>query len=216
MTGVTFPSSTNSFKDCRSDLRGSEDSERRFWRTSGDMTDAGAVDRYRRATGRHPPPNGHQSAVRGEGTAKVVQGTIAGDVNDHIVLSSTVGKILARVVKYRVGADGPDHVHFRGTAHARDMSIKRLGDLHGERSDAFGGADDESFLAWPQLSLVSERLQGCNTRGRDGCCLLEAQIFGLFSLLGHRLPNRLQNNARHVPPQPRVQRDVTGEQHGLR
>ena len=53
------------------------------------------------------------------------------------------------VVDDVVGAEGADQVDLRRAAHAGDLGAERLGDLHRERADAAGRADDQHLLPRP-------------------------------------------------------------------
>ena len=71
-----------------------------------------------------------------------------------------VSEVLARVVDDVVRADGSDQVRLGRAAHAGDLGAVGLGDLHGERADASGRADDQDLLPGLYLCLVPHGLQG--------------------------------------------------------
>src|SRR3954471_19094510 len=87
-----------------------------------------------------------------------------------------VCEVVAGVVDEMIGPEGADRVQLRGTAHARDLRSKRLGDLDGEGSDASRRTDDQYLLPGLDLSVVANRLQRGERGDGDRSRLGERQL----------------------------------------
>jgi len=85
-------------------------------------------------------------------------------------------ELLDGMVDVVVGADGPNQVCLRGTAHAGHFRAERLGDLHSESADASPRTTDQDLLPRLQPSDIPESLQGGETGHRNGCSLLECDV----------------------------------------
>ena len=90
----------------------------------------------------------------------------------------TLGEVLPGVVDDAVRAERLDQVDVPRAADAGDLRSERLGDLHGERPDATGGAVDQDFLSRLNLPLVAKRLEGGDRRDWHGRSLFEGQVAG--------------------------------------
>jgi hypothetical protein len=71
-----------------------------------------------------------------------------------------VGEVATGVVDDVVRADGTDQIDFRGAAHAGDVRAECFGQLHCVGAHAAGRADDQHGLAWLELAVIAESLQG--------------------------------------------------------
>src|SRR6266540_5334328 len=98
------------------------------------------------------------------------------EIEDHIVVFTTAGEILSRVINDLVCADGPDHFHIPRTANAGNLSPKRLPDLYSESTHASGGAIYQDLLAGLNLPLVAQTLQGGESRHRHRSRLLDRHV----------------------------------------
>jgi hypothetical protein len=90
---------------------------------------------------------------------------VRNEIENQVVASSAPGEILLRMINDPIGPEGSDHFHISGTAHAGHVCAERLGDLHGERSYAPGGAVDQDVLPRLHVPLIAKTLQG--GEGRD-------------------------------------------------
>jgi hypothetical protein len=75
-----------------------------------------------------------------------------------------------------VGAERSDEVDLRGAAHAGDLCAVGLGDLHGERADTSGRADDEDLLAGLDRTAMVHGLERGACGHRYGGRLFEGEV----------------------------------------
>src|SRR5215211_3670009 len=123
--------------------------------------------------------NDDEGPPGGEGAPQVCQRRVPADVEDQVVALIALGEILARVVDDVIGADGSDHLHLRGAAHAGYVCAERLGDLHGVDPHSSRRTDDQHFLPRAHLSVIAQGLQG--GRAHDGYHrrLLKGEVYRL-------------------------------------
>ena len=86
------------------------------------------------------------------------------EVENQVVLLSTLGEIFASVINDVIGADGSDHGNVPGTAHASNFRAERLRDLHSEGTHASRSTDDQDLLPRLKLPLVAQALQSGESR----------------------------------------------------
>jgi len=87
---------------------------------------------------------------------------VRNEIENQVVVSSAPGEILLRIVRIvndPIGAEGSDHLHISGAANAGHVCAVRLGDLHGERAYASGGAVDQEVLPRLHVPLIAKTLQ---------------------------------------------------------
>ena len=116
-----------------------------------------------------------EAARRGEEAAKRHRRRSAGGLEDQVINRPGFGGILMGVVDDVGGSEGADEVTVVGAADPGDGGAESDGDLHGERPDAAGGADDHDLLSGAELADVAQALQGRHSGERKGGCLLNGE-----------------------------------------
>src|SRR5579864_536028 len=105
---------------------------------------------------------------------------VSNAIENQVVAFTAFGEILFRVIDGGIGADGSDHVHIPGAAHARYFRAKCLGDLHGQRTNTSCRTVHKDFLPRLDLAFVAKTLQGRESRHGHGSRLLECDVPRLF------------------------------------
>src|SRR6266567_155387 len=98
------------------------------------------------------------------------------EVENQIVMLSAFCEVLSGVIDDVICADGSNHFNVPRTAHARNFSAERLGDLHSERTHASRCTIDQDLLPWLNLSLVAKTLQGGESRQGHRSNLLKRRV----------------------------------------
>src|SRR5438132_3990726 len=97
------------------------------------------------------------------------------EVENHVIVLSTLRKIFQGVINDVICADGSDHGNVPRTANARNISAERLGDLHSERAHASCRTVDQDLL--PRLNLsLAKTLQGGESRQGYRSRLLKRRV----------------------------------------
>ena len=84
---------------------------------------------------------------------------VADVVENDVVAFIRVEEILLGVINDLIRADGADQVHISAAAYTSYLCAEGFGDLHGEGSDASGGAVNQNFLPRSDLRLIAKALQ---------------------------------------------------------
>jgi len=95
----------------------------------------------------------------------------------EVIPLATSREILIRVVNDVVCADRAHHIQIPRAAYAGDFSPEVLGNLHREGAQAAGRTIDQNRLPLLNLSLITETLQGGESRLRYGGCFFECHIY---------------------------------------
>ncbi len=117
-------------------------------------------------------------AMRQQDTLVIQQRVIADAVENQIVTLRPLREVLAGVVDDMVCAQRPDQLDVPGAANPGHVCAERLGDLHGESTNASGRAIDQDFLPWLQSAVVAQPLQRGERGNRHGRRLLKCQSGG--------------------------------------
>src|SRR2546425_11214803 len=89
---------------------------------------------------------------------------VPGDVEDQVILLPILGEVLAGVIDAPVRADRSDHVHVPRAAHRSHVRSERLGNLDGKGTHASRRSVDQDLLPRPNVSFVTQTLQGGDCR----------------------------------------------------
>src|ERR1035437_9795997 len=100
-------------------------------------------------------------------------------VENEVITLATLGEVIPRVVDDPVRADRLHQVNVPRTAYAGHIRAKRLGDLHAESAHASRSAVHQDLLPRMNPALVAEALQRSACRNRNGCRLLETDVWRL-------------------------------------
>ncbi|MNX96610.1 hypothetical protein D3C86_1289330 [compost metagenome] len=104
-----------------------------------------------------------------------VQGFAADQVQDPVEVVERVCEIFFGIVDDPIGAQATNEGRPSFGCRGRDVRAEPLGDLDGEGPDPACAAGDEDAIALLDLELISQALQGRESRERDARCRCEIQ-----------------------------------------
>jgi hypothetical protein len=96
-------------------------------------------------------------------------------VQDHVILFSVFREICPGVINHMVCTQRADKVQLFRVIHPSHFRSVVFGKLHSKRTSTATGAIDQNALPWPNLSLITNSLQGNDCSLRDSRGLFKCQ-----------------------------------------
>jgi hypothetical protein len=128
--------------------------------------------------------------VRLQGSPEPTERRVPRDVEDDVIASGAVGKVLQRVIDDAVGAERGHEARLRGAAGTRDLGTEGFGNLDRVAADPSRRSEHEDGLPGFDMPHILDRTECRGSRHRNDGGLGERQVLrlaGELALLRHRV-----------------------------